>query len=87
MLASMMVVLGAFSFLYVFIIGGQAFPLNIFPGYIAISSFGDGQIANYHPSLYEVLLGFAGLAISFIITTISIRVLNFIPQDKQYAAE
>jgi hypothetical protein len=30
--ASALVVLGAFSLLYVFIIGGQAYPLNIFPG-------------------------------------------------------
>lgn len=83
-IASMMVVLGAFAMLYVFIIGGQAFPLSIFPGYEVSSSFGDGQIAAYHPSIYEFLLGFGGLAIAFIITTVSVRVLNFMPQDKPY---
>ena len=31
--AAALVVLGAFAWLYVFIIGGQAFPLEIFPGY------------------------------------------------------
>ncbi|BBE51431.1 Polysulphide reductase, NrfD [Ferriphaselus amnicola] len=87
MAASMLVVLGAFSLLYVFIIGGQAFPLNIFPGYEASSSFGDGQIASYQPSIYEFLLGFGGLAIAFIITTVSVRVLNFMPQDKAYIAD
>jgi molybdopterin-containing oxidoreductase family membrane subunit len=84
MAASLLVVLGAFALLYVFIIGGQAFPLNIFPGYQVSSSFGDGQIATYQPSLYEFLLGFGGLAIAFIITTVSVRVLNFMPQDKPY---
>ena len=85
--ASLLVVLGGFALLYVFIIGGQAFPLNIFPGYQVTSTFGDGQIASYNPSLYEILLGFGGLAIAFIITTVSVRVLNFMPQDKPYKAD
>lgn len=80
--AALLVVLGAFALLYVFIIGGQAYPLNIFPGHEVSSSFGDGQIANYHPSLYEFLLGFGGLAIAFIITIAGMRVLSFMPQDK-----
>ena len=85
--ASLLVVLGGFALLYVFIIGGQAYPLNIFPGYEASSSFADGQISAYVPSLYEFLLGFGGLAIAFIITTVSVRVLNFMPQDKSYIAD
>ncbi len=85
--ASLLVVLGAFALLYVFIIGGQAYPLNIFPGYEASSSFGDGQIAAYRPSIYEFMLGFGGLAIAFITTTISVRVLNFMPQDKPYITD
>jgi molybdopterin-containing oxidoreductase family membrane subunit len=87
MTASLLVVLGAFALLYVFIIGGQAFPLSIFPGYEVSSSFGDGQIATYTPSLYEFLLGFGGLAIAFIITIVSVRVLNFMPQDKPYISD
>ncbi len=87
MLASILVILGAFALLYVFIIGGQAYPLNIFPGFIASSTFGDGQIANYTPSIYEVMLGCGGLAIAFIITTVSVRVLNFMPQDKPYISD
>ena len=87
MSASLLVVAGAFSLLYVFIIGGQAYPLNIFPGFIASSTFGDGQIASYTPSKYEFMLGFGGLAIAFIITTVSVRVLNFMPQDKPYISD
>ena len=87
MAASLLVILGGFALLYVFIIGGQAFPLSIFPGYEVSSSFGDGQIADYQPSLYEFLLGFGGLAIAFIITTVSVRVLNFMPQDKPYISD
>jgi molybdopterin-containing oxidoreductase family membrane subunit len=87
MAASMAVVLGAFIFLYVFIIGGQAFPLSIFPGFEVTSTFADGQINEYHPSVYEFLLGMMGLAIAFMITTVSVRVLNFMPQDKHYIAD
>jgi Ni/Fe-hydrogenase subunit HybB-like protein len=87
MLASLLVIAGAFALLYVFIIGGQAYPLNIFPGYEVSSTFGDGQIANYSPSIYEFMLGFGGIAIAFIITTVSVRVLNFMPQDKPYIAD
>ena len=87
MAASILVILGAFSLLYVFIIGGQAYPLEIFPGYVSSSSFGDGQIAHYSPSIYEFLLGFGGLAVAFILTTVGVRVLNFMPQDKSHIAE
>lgn len=86
-IASLLVVLGAFALLYVFIIGGQAYPLNIFPGYEVSSTFADGQIAGYTPSIYEFLLGFGGLAIAFLITTVSVRVLNFMPQDKPYISD
>ncbi len=85
--ASLTVVLGGFVFLYVFIIGGQAYPLDIFPGYQVSSTFGDGQIASYTPSIYEISLGLGGLAIAFIITTVSVRVLNFLPHDKPYIAD
>ncbi|MGA9667441.1 MAG: NrfD/PsrC family molybdoenzyme membrane anchor subunit [Gallionella sp.] len=85
-LASLMVILGSFALLYVFIIGGQAFPLDIFPGYEVTSSFWDGQIGQYQPSLYEFMLGFGGLAIAFLITTIGVHALNFMPQDQPQSA-
>ena len=79
--ASGLVVIGAFALLYVFIIGGQAFPLEIFPGYIATSSFADGAITHYRPSLPELLLGVGGIGAAFVLTTIGVRVLDFLPQD------
>lgn len=79
--ASALVILGGLCGLYTFIIGGQAYPLDIFPGYTASSSFGDGAVANYAPSLPEVLLGLGGIAVAFVATTIGVRVLRFMPQD------
>jgi molybdopterin-containing oxidoreductase family membrane subunit len=79
--ASALVVLGGFALLFVFIIGGQAFPLEIFPGFAAHSTFGDGAIARYAPSLWEALLGLGGLAAAFLITLVGVRVLDFLPRD------
>lgn len=79
--AAALVVVGAFAQLYVFIIGGQAFPLEIFPGYEVTSSFGDGQIAAYAPSLPEVLLGLGGVAAAFLIALVGVQVLDFMPDE------
>jgi molybdopterin-containing oxidoreductase family membrane subunit len=81
LLAAALVVAGAFAWLYVFIIGGQAFPLEIFPGHVASSSFGDGAIAHYAPRWPEWLLGLGGIGAAFVLTTIGVRVLDFMPQD------
>ncbi len=86
--ASLLTLVGAIALLYVFIIGGQAFPLNIFPGYeVVSSSFGDGQIGHYAPSSPEVLLGVGGIAIAFLITIIGVRALNFLPHDEPKPVE
>jgi molybdopterin-containing oxidoreductase family membrane subunit len=84
--ASLGVLVGAFALLYGFIIGGQAFPLELFPGHSAASSFGDGRIADYTPSLPEILLGVGGMAAAFLITVVGVRVLHFLPQDDHAAA-
>ena len=80
--ASVLVALGAFAFLYVFIIGGQAFPLEIFPGYEATSAFHDGQVDAYAPSVPEFLLGLGGLAASFLIALVGARALPVLPPQE-----
>ncbi|MDP2004735.1 MAG: NrfD/PsrC family molybdoenzyme membrane anchor subunit [Rubrivivax sp.] len=79
--ASALVIAGAFAWLFVFIIGGQAFPLEIFPGHAVSSTFADGAIEHYTPSLPEFLLGVGGLGAAFLMTTIGVRVLDFLPRD------
>lgn len=83
-IASLLVILGGFAQLYVFIIGGQAFPLNIFPGMEVTSTFFDSGIHSYSPSLPEFLLGLGGLAAAALITMIAAKVLNFMPNDDKY---
>jgi molybdopterin-containing oxidoreductase family membrane subunit len=79
--ASVLVVAGAFAWLFVFIIGGQAFPLEIFPGWQVSSPFGDGAITHYVPRWPEWLLGIGGLGAAFLLTVVGVRVLDFMPQD------
>jgi molybdopterin-containing oxidoreductase family membrane subunit len=80
-IAALLVVVGAYFHLYVFIIGGQAFPLDMFPGYDVKSSFMDGAVDHYSASLPELLLSLGGLGIAFTVTTIGVRILHFLPQD------
>jgi len=79
-LSSLLVIIGGFCQLYVIIIGGQAFPLQIFPDHeIVASSFFDSGIYEYIPSLWEILLGIAGIGIALIATVMGLLVLPFMP--------
>lgn len=84
--AALLVLLGAFAWLYVFIVGGQMFPLDIFPGFEARSSFGDGAVTSYVPRWPEWLLGIGGLGAAFVITTVGVRLFDFLPHDEPAAA-
>ena len=78
-LAAGLVILGGLAQLYVIIIGGQAFPLVLFPGMEVQSSFYDGAVAAYWPSLPELGLALGGVAIALAITVVGMRVLRFMP--------
>lgn len=77
--AAALVILGAFAQMYVTIIGGQAFPLDLFPGMRESSSFFDGMINPYFPSWPEILLGLGGVAIAAVIVVFAIKILRFLP--------
>jgi Ni/Fe-hydrogenase subunit HybB-like protein len=81
LVAALLVVGGAMAWLFVFIVGGQVFPLDIFPGYQVSSAFADGVVSPYAPTWPEWLLGLGGLGAAFLLTTVGIRVLDFMPQD------
>ena len=79
-IASLLVLLGAFAQLYVLIIGGQAFPMDIFPGYIEMSTYYEGVVAGYVPSFPELALGLGGIGLATLIALVAVRVLPFLPQ-------
>jgi molybdopterin-containing oxidoreductase family membrane subunit len=82
-ITSLMVLVGGFFAVAVIIIGGQAFPLNIFPDHIILeSSFYDNVIHSYTPSIFEFGLGVGGTSLALIIILILITNLKFIPVKK-----
>lgn len=80
-----LVVLGGLASMYVIIIGGQAFPMQLFPGKTILESGFydgvDGTLAHYAPSLPEALLGIGGVAVALLITAVGIRVFQFLPES------
>ena len=78
--ASGLFLLGGLAQMYTIIIGGQAYPLSLFPGMDVTSSFSDGQIAAYSPSLPEVLLGLSGLSIAMLLAGVAVKLMPFLPK-------
>lgn len=81
------IIIGGFSSLYVIIIGGQAFPLSLFPGKDVSSSFYDGSVAGYTPSIWELMLGVGGFSLALIIIAFAMKILPLYPtiMDKKEA--
>ncbi len=77
-LASLLVIIGGLIQLFIIIIGGQEFPLQIFPDKDIILG---SQLteAFYRPSLPEILLGLGATALVLIMLMLSLRILPFLP--------
>ena len=78
-LASLLVIIGGFAQVYVIVIGGQAYPLDMFPGMVVSSNFHDGVVNAYAPSLPEIGLGLGGVALAGLIVLFGIKLLRFLP--------
>jgi molybdopterin-containing oxidoreductase family membrane subunit len=79
--AAACVILGGLAQVYVLIIGGQAYPQLMFPGKDVASSFFDGVVASYAPSLPEVALGVGGIGLAAALTVVGLKVLPFLPRS------
>jgi len=80
-IGSLLVIVGGISQMFVTIVGGQAYPMQIFPGKIVESSFADGVVNLYSPSLPEVLLGLSGIAIALLIVVIAMKNIRMMPES------
>ncbi|HEY9079765.1 NrfD/PsrC family molybdoenzyme membrane anchor subunit [Magnetovibrio sp.] len=78
-IASILVIIGGLAQMYIIIIGGQAFPLQLFPGMEVSSSFFDGAIHPYTPSHWEVMLGLSGFAVTVLIIAVAVKYLPLLP--------
>ncbi len=79
--ASLLVVAGGLAQMYVTIVGAQAWPLDMFPGYAVSSSFFDGVVHPYTPSVWEVMLGVGGAAVAATLVVVAMRVLRLLPES------
>lgn len=79
--ASALVLVGGFAQLYVIVIGGQAYPLDMFPGFDMRSSFFDGVVASYTPSSIELMLGIGGVGFSFLLFMLVLKFLPLMPMS------
>lgn len=75
------VVVGGLALMYDIIIGGQAWPLSIFPGMHVSSSFYDGVVNFYAPSLPECALGLGGSALALLLILLALKLLPFLPES------
>jgi molybdopterin-containing oxidoreductase family membrane subunit len=80
-LASVLVVIGGFAQVYVIVIGGQAFPLDIFPGFEVIEGFHEGVVNPYTPSIWELMLGLGGVALALFAAGLGAKVLRVLPTN------
>ena len=78
-LASVLIILGGLIQLYVIIIGGQAYPMELFPGKEILEGY--GTIASYTPTLPEIMLGLGGVAVAIIAITYLVKFLPFLPES------
>jgi Ni/Fe-hydrogenase subunit HybB-like protein len=79
--AGALVIVGGIAQLYVIIIGGQAYPQDIFPGHTVTSSIFDGAVATYSPSLNELALGLGGVALALALTGLGAAILRILPTN------
>lgn len=78
--ASLLVLVGGFFQVYVIVIGGQAYPMSMFPGKEVLEG-GFGSVASYVPTVPEALLGIAGVMIALTLVAVGSRMLQLLPGD------
>ena len=80
-LAAGLVLVGGLCQMYVTLIGGQAYPLNLFPGMDVSSSFFDGAVNTYAPTIAELLLAVSCFAIALFIVVVVVKFLRILPDS------
>ena len=84
--ACALVIVGGLAQMYVTLIGGQAYPQILFPGLTESSSFFDGEVHPYAPSIAELLLGVGGVALAAAIIAVALRALALLPTQLDQSA-
>ncbi len=80
-IASAAVLIGGLAQVYIFIIGAQAYPQQLFPGMIVHSSFYDGVVNSYTPGWPETTLAISGVGLVGLIVLLGVRIFPFLPES------
>jgi molybdopterin-containing oxidoreductase family membrane subunit len=78
-IASALIVFGGLCLIYATVIGGEAFPIEIFPGMHVTSSAFDGAVHPYSPSLPELALGLGAVGVAGVVLLMAMWVLPLLP--------
>jgi len=79
--AAIFAILGGFVQFYIILIGGQSYPLVLFPNAEVSSSFGDGAFNAYSATLPEFMLGLGGVGLTICMVIIGMRFLRLLPTN------
>jgi len=77
--AAVLAILGGFAQIYVILIGGQSFPLVLFPNAEVSSTYFDGVNNAYSATLPEFLLGLGGIGLAIFLLIVGMKVLRLLP--------
>lgn len=86
--APVLVIIGGLCQVYVLVIGGQAYPMSVFPGKEVVESgFFDGMVSSYSPTMAETLLGLGGIVITLLLMAVTSRMLPLLPESLESPEE
>jgi molybdopterin-containing oxidoreductase family membrane subunit len=77
--ASALVVFGGFCLVYFTVIGGEVYPLELFPGMQVSSSAFDGVVTPYWPTLPELALGLGAVGVAGVVLLMATWALPLLP--------
>jgi molybdopterin-containing oxidoreductase family membrane subunit len=77
--AAILAIIGGLIQIYIILIGGQSFPLVLFPNAEVSSSFFDGVNNAYTATIPEYLLGIGGVALAIFIVILGMYLLRLLP--------
>jgi len=77
--AAVLAIMGGFIQIYVILIGGQSFPLVLFPNAEVSSTFFDGVNNAYTPTAPEFLLGMGGVGLAIAMVIVGMKIFRLLP--------
>ena len=77
--AAILAIIGGLIQIYVILIGGQSFPLVLFPNAEVSSTYFDGVNNAYTATMPEYLLGIGGIGLAFAMVIVGMKVFRLLP--------